>query len=201
MSEIKPNIEKGPEDGRTGGFRRCQAKSSNFTRKKEKPVKIVEDNNNYVFEFVPQGQTELFANSLKYFYYIYGIKFQKNGSNVQYYVKNLSKPTLSAPKDPAFKEGKLALTMAQKGILDDKIKKFVDREEILDENLKKAFEILHGQCTEMILANMGGDSKYEPIDHHQDVIEIMKLIKGFMFKFEGNKELTHMIWKAYVSVF
>ena len=29
---------------------------------------------------------------------------------------------------------------------------------------------------------------------------MLKLIKGFMFKFNGNKELTHAIWEAYMSV-
>ena len=29
----------------------------------------------------------------------------------------------------------------------------------------------------------------------------MKLIKGFMFKFDGNMELTHAMWEAYMSVF
>ena len=44
--------------------------------------------------------------------------------------------------------------MVQKGILDAKIKKFVDREEILEENLKRASTILHGQCNDSLLAKM-----------------------------------------------
>ena len=30
---------------------------------------------------------------------------------------------------------------------------------------------------------------------------MLKLINGVMFNFDGNKELTDMIWEAYVSVF
>ena len=44
---------------------------------------------NDVFDLVTQGQTELFSNLLKDFYYICGIKFQKNGSDVKYAVKNI----------------------------------------------------------------------------------------------------------------
>ena len=65
------------------------------------------------------------------------------------------------PKDPAFEAYKTALTMVQKLILDAKIKKTVGREEILENNLKRAFTIIHGQCTDILLTNLGGDSKYE----------------------------------------
>ena len=140
---------------------------------------------------VTQGQTNLFTKSLKYFYYICGIKFQNNGSNVQYAVNNFSRPTLSTPTEPDFEMGKTTLNMAQKGILDTKIKKFVDREEIKEENLKRAFTILHGNCTERLLSKLGGDRKYEDIKSYQDVIEMLNLIKGVMFKFDVNKELTH----------
>ena len=74
---------------------------------------------------------------------------------MQYDVNNISKPTLYAPTDTASETGKTALPMAQKGILDDKIKKLVDREEITEDNPKRAFKTLYGQCTESIFANMG----------------------------------------------
>ena len=48
---------------------------------------------------------------------------------------------------------------------------------------------------------MRGDSKDESIEYKKDVIEMLKLIKGVMFKLDGNKELTHAMWGAYMSVF
>ena len=41
---------------------------------------------------------------------------------------------------------------------------------------------------------MGGDSNYESIERDQDVIGMLKLVKGFMFKFDCNKEFNHAIW-------
>ena len=110
-------------------------------------------------------------------------------------------PTLSEPTYPACETGKTVLNTAQKGILNAKIKKYVDKKEILEENLKRAFTIIHGQCTESILAKLGGDNKYEAIKRYQDVIEMLNLIKGVMFKFDRNKKLTHEMWDIYVSVF
>ena len=98
MCKTKPKIEKGLEDRGTGRFYRHQSKSSNFMRKKEKSVGRCEDIRNDVFDLVLQGQTELFSNSLKDFYCKYEINLQKNGSGMQYTVRNLSKPTLAAPK-------------------------------------------------------------------------------------------------------
>ena len=122
---MKPNIEKVSEEGGTGQFCRRQDKSGNFICKKENPVGICEDIKNDVFDLVPQGQTELFSNHLKDFNYTCGIKFQKNGSGVQYAVKNRSKLTISAPTEPSSEAVKTARTMSQKGILDSKIKKLV----------------------------------------------------------------------------
>ena len=69
--------------------------------------------------------------------------------------------------------------------------KIVDRKEILEENLKKAFTVLHVQCTESILANLGVDCKYESIERDQDVIGMLKLITGVVFKLTINKEITN----------
>ena len=82
MSKTKPEIGKGSEDGGTGRFRRRQSKWNNFIRKKEKLAGRCKDINNDFFDLVPQGNTELFNNSLKAFYYIFGINFQNNGSDV-----------------------------------------------------------------------------------------------------------------------
>ena len=55
---------------------------------------------------------------------------------MKYTVSNISNPKLSAPTELDLKVGTTTLTMVQKGILDAKIKKSVDREEILEENIK-----------------------------------------------------------------
>ena len=123
MSETKPRIKKVSEDGGTEWFRRHQAKSRKFISRKENPVGKSENIKNTAFDLVPQGDTNLFTHSLKTFYYICGVKFQKNGSNVQYAIKNILDTMLSAPTDTAFEAGKTALTMVQKKILDAKIKK------------------------------------------------------------------------------
>ena len=72
---------------------------------------------------------------------------------------------------------------------------------MLEENLKRLFTIIHGKFAESLLSKLVWDSKYEAINHDQDVIVMLKLIKGVMFKFNGIKELTDAIWEAYLSVF
>ena len=71
----------------------------------------------------------------------------------------------------------------------------------MEENLKNMFKIIRGQCTESLIANIVEDKKYEAIKHDQDVIGILKLIKGVVFKSDINKELIHAIWGAYMTVF
>ena len=104
-------IDKGLEDRGTGQFRRRQDNSDNFIHNKDKRVRRCEDIKHEFFDLVPQGQTKLYANSLKEIYYTYGIKFQNNGINVQYAVNNLLIPTMSVPIEPALKADKTALSM------------------------------------------------------------------------------------------
>ena len=128
MRKTKPNIDKGSEYGGTGRFRLRQAKSRNFIRKKEKPVGEYEDIKSDVFDLVPQDQTKLYANSLKLFYYIFGIKVQNNWIGIQYSVKNLSNQTIFASIEPVLEAGKTDFTVIQKKIMDAKINKHVYRE-------------------------------------------------------------------------
>ena len=56
-------------------------------------------------------------------------------------------------------------------------RKIVDKEEILEENLKRAFTIFCRQCTESIFSNMRRDRKYEAIESDQEIIGMLKIIK------------------------
>ena len=122
MSKTKPKTEKGSEERVTGRLCRHQSKSSNFISKKQNPVGRCKDIKNDIFDLFLKGHIELFSKSLKSFYYIFGINLQNNVSGMQYSVKNISKPTMSAPTEPAFSLGETPLTVVQKGIMDAKIK-------------------------------------------------------------------------------
>ena len=172
---MKPKTEKGSEDGATGQLRRRQAKSINFIPKKGKSVCRYKSTNNGVFDLVLQGQTKLFTNSLRAFYYICGIKLQKNGSDLQYSIKNISKPKLSSPTYPLFEVVKTVLTMVQKVILDVKINKFVDIKEILEENLKREFTTLHGKCTGRIFSKLGGIENMKILSMTKTLLKLLTL--------------------------
>ena len=74
------------------------------------------------------------------------------------------------------------------------MKEYVHQEEIIEENTKREFTILRIQCTYSLLTKLGEDMNYKFIERDQYVIKILKLVKGVMFKFDWNKELTHRIW-------
>ena len=59
-----------------------------------------------------------------------------------------------------------------------------------EENLKRGFSIIHSQCIDSLLSKLVGDRNYESIERDQHVIGILKIIKGVMFKFDIDKEIT-----------
>ena len=69
----------------------------------------------------------MYAKLLKVFYCIFGIKFHKNISDFQYAIKNLSRLTQLGPIQLVLEGVKPVQTVVHKGVLDSKIKKYVDR--------------------------------------------------------------------------
>ena len=51
------------------------------------------------------------------------------------------------------------------------------------------------------LSQSGGDRKYKSIEREQNVIGILSIVKGAMFKFYRNKELVHIMWEPYMLLF
>ena len=63
------------------------------------------------------------------------------------------------------------------------------------------FTIIHGKCTDSLHFKLGGDIKYYYTKRNQDKIGMLRIVKRVMLKFEGNKELYHIMWEGYKLMF
>ena len=71
---------------------------------------------------------------------------------------------------------------------------------MLDENMNMEFTILQKQFTDSFLSKMVRDRKYDSVKRDQDVIGVMRLVKGVMLKFDRKTELIHTMWEDYVLI-
>ena len=74
-------------------------------------------------------------------------------------------------------------------ILNRKIDIYVKRYGILDENLQKAYSLIHGQCTELLKSKLKTSANWETVSSQYDMLGLLEAIKTIIYKFEDQKYL------------
>ena len=69
-------------------------------------------------------------------------------------------------------------------ILNRKIDIYVKRDGILDENLQKAYSLIHGQCTELLKSKLKTSANWETVSSQYDILALLEEIKTIIYKFK-----------------
>jgi hypothetical protein len=72
----------------------------------------------------------------------------------------------------------------------------VKRKGYLSENLRSAYSLIWGQCTEALRSKLRAKTEFETIAQHFDCVELLKLIKDTVFKFSSQKYKPHALHEA-----
>ena len=80
-------------------------------------------------------------------------------------------------------------TALLKMILNRNIDIYVKRDGILDENLQKAYSLIHGQCTELLKRKLKTSANWETVSSQYDMLGLLDEIKTITYKFEDQKYL------------
>ena len=75
-------------------------------------------------------------------------------------------------------------TALLKMILNRNIDIYVKRDGILDENLQKAYSLIHGKCTELLKSKLKTSANWETVPSHYDMLGLLEAIKTIIYKFE-----------------
>ena len=78
-------------------------------------------------------------------------------------------------------------TALLKIILNRKIDIYVKRDSILDENLQKAYSLIHGQCNELLKSKLKTSANWETVSSQYDMLGLLDAIKTIINKFEDQK--------------
>ena len=74
-------------------------------------------------------------------------------------------------------------------ILNRKIDIYVKRDGILDENLQKAYSLIHGQCTELLKSKLKTSANWETVSSQYNMLGLLDAIKTIIYKIEDQKYL------------
>ena len=80
-------------------------------------------------------------------------------------------------------------TALLKIILNRKIDIYVKRDGILDENLQKAYSLIHGQCTELLKSKLKTSANWETVSSQYNMLGLLEAIKTIIYKFKDQKYL------------
>ena len=115
----------------------------------------------------------------------YAIKELDYASDLYPMFNNISQPELEDPPE----EPKDKNNATRVRIWERKIDKYVEREIELEENLKKIFVIIWGQCSDAMRAKITANDEYESKARNGDCVWLLTTIRAISNRFEGEKNI------------
>jgi Reverse transcriptase (RNA-dependent DNA polymerase)/Zinc knuckle len=106
----------------------------------------------------------------------------KYGADTKSALENLAVPTLAPPADHADKANRAEIRLWEK-----RIDEFVKKEIAIEENLKTAFSLVYGQCTDELRAKLESRPNHAAIEAASDSIGLLKNIRTVMFQFQSQR--------------
>jgi hypothetical protein len=112
-------------------------------------------------------------------------------ADAQTTVETLILPTFEYPDDPADNASLMDKRKWQK-----RVDSMVVKEDRFEEDLKKLFSLIWGQCTKYLCAKLEAKDGYEQMKTDYDTIELLRSIKDCVFKFSDQKYAAHSLHEA-----
>jgi hypothetical protein len=103
-------------------------------------------------------------------------------------VETLVIPTFEYPADP---EAGASATETRKW--QKRVDSMVTREGRFEEDLKKVYSLIWGQCTEFLRAKLEAKAGYMKMKSEYETVELLKSIKDCVFKFSDQKYAPHSL--------
>jgi len=113
----------------------------------------------------------------------------KYGADAQLAIEKLAPPIIAEPDDP---EENASGTINR--IWEKDVNKYVKRKNMLSENLKTAYSLVYGQCTDALRAKLEAQPGHSA--EASDVIALLKSIKTVMFSFQAQKYAPRALCEA-----
>jgi len=130
----------------------------------------------------------VYAKNLKAFAEQAGGDATKCSRETAQSIMKLEKVTMAAPADLPPRA-----TNTERMMQEMKIKRLVDREFTLDDNLAKCLNILLGNCTPELRAELEATTGFDAAETEGDVIKVLKMIKEIIYNVKPHKDIVQSI--------
>jgi hypothetical protein len=184
--EIKHNVDK--KSGFIGRKNQGNRYMGQIAPKSTKFEGKTEALKGHIYDCSDSRQSDQFARTTKEIAEYLGRTARKHGGDIRVTVTNLTVCNIEMPMDlPTVPTP----TPLENKIWEEKVKKYVERESCLAENVKMLFAIVIGQCTEIMIAKLEAISDYSTIVEEGDGVALLKAIKDMTLTSRA-KNIYHM---------
>ena len=118
-------------------------------------------------------------------------KEYKSGADVALAMRELIAPTVTMPTYPADPNNQEAIQIWKEELREKRTQSLQ-----IDESKKRAYALVMGQCSPDLVSKIRGASTYANVNASQDVVELLRLIRGFCCDFGAGQQSTWALEQA-----
>ena len=148
------------------------------------------DLDGHIFDCSDYKQADTYVHTHKHIAEYIGVEYKSEG-DIHASIIGGTKIAIPLPIHPIFSQG-----YPMNPIPEDKDREYMHREilsmavkqeYLLYANLQKAYALVLGQCTELLQSKLKQHADWAMLQCNQDVLSLLKVIKGICYKFEDQK--------------
>ena len=140
-----------------------------------------EELKSFVYDSVDLRQAEQYTKTTNEIAEFIGRTY-KYGMDTRLSIQTMTVLTFPVPDDPPNGATRTELRIWEKTVDD-----YVVRKTLLQENLKTAYSLIWGQCSDIMRQKVEASPGYELISQTGDAIELLKTIKTIAFNYQTQK--------------
>ena len=144
----------------------------------------------YIYDCSDARQSDQFTKTTKEIAEYVGRTY-KQGGDIRLVVENLELLTFEDPDDPPEDASKAQLHRWTK-----KLDEVMKRESTLEENVKKVYSLIWGQCTDAMRQRIEALDTFAEMSRKGDGVGLLKALKAAAFNFQSQKNLEHALHES-----
>ena len=149
-----------------------------------------EDLNGNIYDCTDSRQADQYSKTTKEIAEYIGRTY-RYGMDTRLAIENLQYITCNVPEDPSDDATRTELRIWEK-----KIDDYVKKETITKENLKTAYSLIWGQCSDQMRQRLEASENFQNIASQGDAIELLKTIKNITYNYQSQKYTPQAIHDA-----
>ena len=130
---------------------------------------------------------------------LYINKHYKFAGDLSTVYKDIERPSITKPTKPTTVAGE-GLDDVEQEIWKEEIKEYVLRKRTLEENLRKIYAVVWGQCSMAMKAKVMTTAEFLTKDNECDCVWLLKTVRSITFQFEGHKNFFLANMEARTSI-